>query len=905
MAGEALQLAVLLTLKDAASGGLDRFGARLRALGKDGEKFHSEFEKIRSDLNRGLAIGAAGITGLKVLKDGVQTAADFQSAMTDLRNTFAQLGADGRVNLNQLGQDMLKAEAIALDLGNRLPGNTQDFVEMMQVLKQNGLEAETIFRGAGKAVGELAVANKSLPKDVAKDFAQFGQLFRLKPEEYERAADVFSRLYTSTGIGSAELIEASKYFQGRTGSAIGISGLKDAEEMTRLFGLMRKHGMEGSMAGTAMDNFFVQYLGEKKKMQEVSQKFGIKLEFFDEKGKFKGVEHLFRELEPLQKLSDKEQAQALQAIFGQRGMAVASMMVKSGLEGWKQHNAEQDKTIGMNEKNAELAKNYNDQMEALSGTLTNLKVAIFEPMIPGATAAVEKANEIVSVIQEFTKTHPDIAKYAVTTLAVGSSAMVAYSGIKTLTTGVRLLRIASAVSRSEGLVGMLSSTNAAAPAAARNIGSFSSQIDTASKKAAGLRKNLLSLNNLFKAIIVVEAVGFTWNQIDNLRNVLNETLKMEQAHDDLGKQSLRAYQGLPESMKDPKAEAKSVLSLLNQGNSEFEKALDPKRRTWADSYRTFFAAIMGETVSAPLYKKKLNSEELELGKRRTEQYARQNPDKGFAEAMRIGYGEVAGAKFLKERAPTLSDPEVMRSFRRDIIPTLNLPKEKERHVDEMLKLAFPESFAASLSGVSNSAEQFAQMLSSLQQPMAGTAELFSGLPQPITDATGAIQNLLPPTNDTASAFDRIVPPAGKLPGAFNNIFSSATSASTALNLLGSKFSSWQPPAPQFGSPAGQTTGSTPGTGVPSIFSPPGFAVGGTVTRSGLAFIHADEDIVPAKAKPYREANARPIVVNAPVTVNVSGGDKQAVLDIRRELYAHAKDIERIVAKAASDGRNRA
>src|SRR4051812_36999336 len=124
MASEVFKLAIFLSLTDQASSGLNRFEAKLRAAGKEGEKFHSEFEKIRKDLNRDLAIGGTGIAGLALFGKGVQIAADYQASMTDLRTSLSQVGKDGKVNFNALGQDMAKAEVIAMRLGNELPGTT-------------------------------------------------------------------------------------------------------------------------------------------------------------------------------------------------------------------------------------------------------------------------------------------------------------------------------------------------------------------------------------------------------------------------------------------------------------------------------------------------------------------------------------------------------------------------------------------------------------------------------------------------------------------------------------------------------------------------------------------------------------------------------------------------------------
>lgn len=447
MAGEAFQLAILLTLKDAASGGLDRFAARLRAAGKDGEKFASDFEKIRSQMNKDLAIGGMGIAGLDLMRRGVQVAGDFQSSMTELRSSFSQLGRDGKVDLAKLGPEMQRAEGVAIRLGNALPGTTEDFVQMMQVLKQNGLSVETILNGAADAVGNLAVATKSVPREIAADFAQFGNLFKLRAQDFTPAADVFARIYSSTGQTSSELVEAAKYFQGRAGKDLGIGGLKDAEQWARVFGMMGKEGMRGSMAGMSLTNFFTAYTAHRDKLDDLAKATGIKLEFFDSAGKFVGIDNLIEQMSQFNRLTPKDRSEWMETMFGTLGSGAANILANA--DAWKAFNAEQNKAISLQQKTAEMSKDFNNQVEALTGSLKNLVVTSLSPLLPELTQAAKSANELVGGLVEFGKANPGLTKTLGTLAMYGSMAMVAYSGIRTLTGGLRMLKLASAVSKGD------------------------------------------------------------------------------------------------------------------------------------------------------------------------------------------------------------------------------------------------------------------------------------------------------------------------------------------------------------------------------------------------------------------------------------------------------------------------
>ncbi|SPX16515.1 bacteriophage V tail protein [Escherichia coli] len=54
--------------------------------------------------------------------------------------------------------------------GNQLPGTTADFQNMMQMLVRQGIPAENILGGVGKATAYLAVQLKKTP-EAAAEFA--------------------------------------------------------------------------------------------------------------------------------------------------------------------------------------------------------------------------------------------------------------------------------------------------------------------------------------------------------------------------------------------------------------------------------------------------------------------------------------------------------------------------------------------------------------------------------------------------------------------------------------------------------------------------------------------------------------------------------------------------------------
>lgn len=464
------ELSLLLSLKDAASGGLDRFQARLLAAGKDGAKYVKSLENMRSEMNKGIAMTGIGTAGLALMGKGVLVAGDFQAAMTELRASFSKVGADGKINMAALGGDMQRAEAVAIKMGNELPGTTEDFVTMMQALKVNGLGIETILNGAAEAVGNLAVATNSVPKEIAADFAKFGNLFKLRAEDFEPAADVFARIYSSTGQTSADLIEAAKYFQGRAGQNLGIGGLKDAEQMTRLFGLMGKNGMTGSMAGMGLTQFFESYGQHKDKLDDLEKATGIKLDFFDKDKKFVGMESVIEQMQQFNKLSTEDRTSWMSEMFGVLGMGAGNILANG--EAWKKHNSEVNQAISLAQKKAEISKNFNNQLEALTGSVKNLVVTGFTPLLPALTSGAEGANKMVSAIIDFGKANPTLTGTVAKLALLGTTAVMVVGSIKTLYNAFGLMRFAANFTSDQRVTGFLrklkENADSAAPAIVNN-----------------------------------------------------------------------------------------------------------------------------------------------------------------------------------------------------------------------------------------------------------------------------------------------------------------------------------------------------------------------------------------------------------------------------------------------------
>jgi Phage-related minor tail protein len=270
--GAVYELAILLSLRDVASGGLDRFEDRLRASGKEGKQLLKTVQDLRKDLRQGLALAGVGIGTLAALKKGVDVAGDFEASMADLRLSIEETSKDGQVNVSKLGNEMDRFEQLGMRLGNALPGSTQDFIQMFAALKQGGLSTNSILEGTGEAVANLAVITHQLPKDLADPFAQYVQQFQLTGKEAMQLSDTLGKLKFSTGLDPQSLIEGSKFFQLRVGSALGYKGLQGAEQGGLFLATLKRYGLEGGLGGREASMFLAHMITQKKALAQVKLK---------------------------------------------------------------------------------------------------------------------------------------------------------------------------------------------------------------------------------------------------------------------------------------------------------------------------------------------------------------------------------------------------------------------------------------------------------------------------------------------------------------------------------------------------------------------------------------------------------------------------------------------------------
>ena len=115
-----------------------------------------------------------------------------EQASTDLKVTMMR--ADGSFGaFEELNKQ-------AKQLGNVLPGTTQDFINLAKALKEQGVKDEVLTGGGLKAAAELAVLMNMGQEEGGTFTARMIEAHGLNPDDLNKAADMTQRAYFAFGL---------------------------------------------------------------------------------------------------------------------------------------------------------------------------------------------------------------------------------------------------------------------------------------------------------------------------------------------------------------------------------------------------------------------------------------------------------------------------------------------------------------------------------------------------------------------------------------------------------------------------------------------------------------------------------------------------------------------------------
>lgn len=360
-------------------------------------------------------------TTRNVLSAPVAAYAQSETASTDLR--AAMMDSSGKV-----GADYQRIDELATRLGDKLPGTTADFKNLMTMLMRQGISAKAVLGGTGEAAALLAVQLKKTPEEAAEMAAKLQDATRGTEKEMEAIMDQVQRLYYA-GTDSNNILGAFTSLSPAL-DTLKIKGKAAMEQMSPLIGMLDQAGLSGEKSGNALRKVFTRMMNTAK-VGKAAKAAGIQLDFTNGKGEFGGFENMYKQLAKLKSLSTEKRLKLLQSIFGDDSETLQALntMIEKGKEGYDQFGKKL-------EAQASLRQRVNDQLgtlanlwDAASGTFTNFLAKMGESVAPQLKELTKWIGGINEKLSDWAAKNPQTAAAIMKTAAVIGIVLTAVVGL--------------------------------------------------------------------------------------------------------------------------------------------------------------------------------------------------------------------------------------------------------------------------------------------------------------------------------------------------------------------------------------------------------------------------------------------------------------------------------------------
>ena len=398
--------------------GVDKLSPALSRMQKNIRGFKRQAEEASKG---GLALAGGLAAGLTV---SLKAYADQENAATGLK--VAMMQANGEV-----GNSFEKINKLAVGLGNQLPGTTADFQNMMQMLVRQGIPAENILGGVGKATAYLAVQLKKTPEAAAEFAAKMQDATGTASDDMMGLFDTIQKAFY-LGVDDTNMLS----FFTKTSSVLKMvnkDGLKAAQGLAPISVMMDQMGMQGESAGNALRKVIQSGLDLKKvrATNKGLRKQRIRLDFTDGKGGFGGLDKMFSQLAKLRKLTDTDKTSVLKTLFGDDAetLQVVNALIDKGKDGYDQIQQKMNKQASLNKRVEAQLGTLTNLWEAMTGTATNGLAAIGGAVSSDTKQIVTWLGDLGEKFSNFAEKNPDVIRGVVGLVAGLAALKLGFMGV--------------------------------------------------------------------------------------------------------------------------------------------------------------------------------------------------------------------------------------------------------------------------------------------------------------------------------------------------------------------------------------------------------------------------------------------------------------------------------------------
>ena len=503
----------------------DQLNKKHEAASKAVEKQRLAYEKLQNAQNKaaaakaqmteagmravGLMYTARGIadTTRNVLSSPVKAYADTETASADLR--AAMMDNTGKVSAQYKDIDNL-----ATRLGDRLPGTTADFKNLMTMLIRQGMSAQTVLGGTGEAAALLAVQLKKSPEAAAEMAAKLQDATRGTEKEMLAIMDQVQRLYYA-GTDDTNILGAFSKLSPAL-DTLKIKGESAMKMMSPLVGMLDQAGLSGESAGNALRKVFTRMM-DTEKIAKVTDGTGISLNFTDGKGEFGGLDKAYEQLAKLKAVNTEQRLQILQGIFGDDAETLQALntMIEKGKAGYEEFAKKMEAQASLNQRVNDQLGTLTNLWDAASGTFTNFLAKMGESIAPELKELTKWIGDINEKLSNWAAQNPETANTIMKIVAAVGIFLTVITGIGAAISAV-LVPIALAKFSFFSLFGVFSGGGGAISTIIGWLGRLGMALLGFGAKAAVF----LVTNPFGWAILAVTAIVLLWRNWETVKSAL-------------------------------------------------------------------------------------------------------------------------------------------------------------------------------------------------------------------------------------------------------------------------------------------------------------------------------------------------------------------------------------------------
>ncbi|MDN4386569.1 phage tail tape measure protein [Citrobacter portucalensis] len=414
--------------------------ARLKRAGEQQGKLaaaRSSFEKTKALRNEiagtGAGMVATGVATAMPLLAPVKAYSESEDAATQLAASMMGPGAKILPEFEQINR-------LALQLGDRLPGTTADFQNMMTMLRRQGMSATAILGGLGEATAYLGVQLKMPATEAAEFAAKLQDATGTAEKDMMGLMDVIQKGFYA-GVDPNNMLNGYAKISSAM-SILKVRGLDAAKAMAPLLVMADQAGMAGESAGNAYRKIFQASMNRDKVTGAnddlKAAGYKVKLSFSDGKGEFAGLDNLYKQLSKIKGLSTEMKLSTLKGIFGDDAetLQVLNIMIEKGIDGYREAGDKLQAQASLRERVDSQLKTLGNRWEAATGSFTNSLAAIGGTVAPQIKQLADWLGVGANKLGEFVQKHPQFtavmfkttAMFAAVTAILGALA-IAIAGV--------------------------------------------------------------------------------------------------------------------------------------------------------------------------------------------------------------------------------------------------------------------------------------------------------------------------------------------------------------------------------------------------------------------------------------------------------------------------------------------